>query len=796
MAVTQMIGAKIHRREDPRLVSGHGRYTDDLNRPGQVHAAFIRSPYAHATVNSIDIGEAKAAAGIIAVYTAKDFEGQLAGTHPAAPAFTAEKHTVPARFPIAAGEVCYQGEIVAMVLADTTYHADDAASLVQVDYTPLPAVQDLEKAMAAESPKTHGDGPDNVGWDITYVPWDATESAFSSAEVVVKQRILQQRLAPTPMETRGVVAEYDRFDKKLTIWMSSQNPHFIRLFVGGSMGLAESSVRVISQDVGGGFGSKISPYPEDYLVPAAARIAGRPVKWSETRTESIQNATHGRGQIFDVEVAAKKDGTLLGMRVTQFLDLGAYHGTFGGFQACACLMAGGAYKWPAISARTVGILTNRVPTDPYRGAGRPEATHLVERMMDRLALEIGMDPVELRRKNFIQPADFPFTQNFGLVVDSGDYDKSLSKALGIAGYEALRARQKELRAQGRYLGIGLATWIELCGFGPSAATAPATGGLGLTESAHVKVHPTGSVVAYTGTHSHGQGHETTFAQVVADALGVPYEMVEIRHGDTNEGPGFGFGTYGSRSLAVGGIAIHRASITVLDKAKKIAAHMLEAADEDIVFDQGRFHVKGSPEKAKAFGEVAFAAFGAGLPEGMEQGLEAVAYFDPPNLVWPFGAHIAVVEVDPETGSVKFEQYVAVDDCGNVINPMIVEGQLHGGIVQGLAQALFEDVAYDDAGQLRTGTLLDYIIPTANEIPPITLDSTVTPTPVNDLGVKGIGEAGTIAASAAVINAITDALTPLGITHVDMPASPDRLWLQIKEARAKSKSSANGGGGQS
>jgi aerobic carbon-monoxide dehydrogenase large subunit len=793
MAVSQMIGAKIHRREDPRLISGHGRYTDDMNRPGQVHAAFVRSPYAHATVNSIDVTEATAAPGVIAAYTAKDFEGQLAGTHPAAPAFTAEKKTVPARFPIAGGEATYQGEIVAMILADTTYHADDAAALVHVEYSQLPAVQDLEKAMAADSPKAHTDGPDNVGWDITYVPWEATESAFASAEVVVKERILQQRLAPTPMETRGVIAEYDRYDKKLTVWMSSQNPHFIRLFVGGSMGLAESSVRVISQDVGGGFGSKISPYPEDYLVPAAARMSGRPVKWSETRTESVQNATHGRGQVFDVEVAAKKDGSLLGMRVTQYLDLGAYHGTFGGFQACACLMAGGAYKWPAISARTVGILTNRVPTDPYRGAGRPEATHLVERIMDKLAVEIGMDPVELRKKNFIQPGDFPFTQNFGLVVDSGDYDKSLDKALKIVGYEALRARQKELRAQGRYLGIGLATWIELCGFGPSAATAPATGGLGLTESAHVKVHPTGSVVAYTGTHSHGQGHETTFAQVVADAFGVPYEMVEIRHGDTNEGPGFGFGTYGSRSLAVGGIAIHRASMKVVEKAKKIAAHMLEAAEEDIVFDQGRFSVKGSPENAKAFGEVAFAAFGTGLPEGMEQGLEAVAYFDPPNLVWPFGAHIAVVEVDPDTGSVKFEQYVAVDDCGNVINPMIVEGQLHGGIVQGIAQALFEDVAYDDAGQLRGGTLLDYMIPTANEIPTITLDSTVTPTPVNDLGVKGIGEAGTIAASAAVINAITDALTPLGITHVDMPASPDRLWKQIQEARARSTSSANGGG---
>jgi aerobic carbon-monoxide dehydrogenase large subunit len=795
MAVTQMIGAKIHRREDPRLVSGHGRYVDDHNRPGQVYASFVRSPYAHAKITKIELTEAAAAEGVVAVYTAKDFQGQIAGTHPTVAAFAAEKKTVPERFPIVSDEVTYQGEIVAMVIADSTYSADDAANLVNVEYEVLPAVMDLDKALHADSPKAHTNAADNLGWDITMVPWEATEAGFSSADVVVKERIHQQRLAPTPMETRGILADYDTFDKKLTMWISSQNPHFIRLFIGGAMGLPESSVRVISPDVGGGFGSKISPYPEDYLVPAASRLLGRPVKWSETRTESIQNVTHGRGQIFDVEVAAKRDGTLLGMRVTQFLDLGAYHGTFGAFQACACLMAGGAYKWPMISARTVGVLTNKVPTDPYRGAGRPEATHLCERMMDRLALEIGMDSAELRRKNFIQASEFPFSQNFGLVIDSGDYEKSLAKAMDIVGYDALRKRQADMRKEGRYLGIGLSTWIELCGFGPSGLAA-ATAGIALVESAQVRIHPTGSVAVYTGTHSHGQGHETTFAQIVSDTLGIPYEQIQIRHGDTNEGPSFGYGTYGSRSLAVGGMAVRMASLKVVDKAKKIAAHMLEAAEEDIVFDQGKFHVKGSPETGKAMGEVAFASFGAALPEGMERGLEAVAYFDPPNLVWPFGAHIAVVEVDPDTGSVNFEQYVAVDDCGNVINPMIVEGQLHGGIVQGIAQALFEDVAYDEvSGQLRTGTLLDYTIPTANEIPVITLDSTVTPTPVNELGVKGIGEAGTIASSGAVINAIADALSPLGIKHVDMPASPDRLWKQIQEAKAKSSSSANGGGAQ-
>ena len=784
MAVTQLVGAKIHRREDPRLITGHGHYIDDFTRTGTAYAAFVRSPFAHARIKKIDITDASKAPGIAGVYTARDFKGQLAGTHPAAPAFTAAKKYVPDRFPIAEHEVCYQGEIVAAVLAETRAQAVDGANLIQVEYEELPAVMDLEKALQAGGPKSHTDGPDNVGWDIPYTGPEVTEAAFKEADVVVKERILQNRLAPVPMEPRGVIADFEGFDNKLTIWLSSQSPHFIRLFVSGSLGLKESQVRVISPDVGGGFGSKISPYPEDYLVPALSRIASRPVKWIETRTESIQNATHGRGQYYDVEVAAKKDGTLLAMRLTQYLDLGAYHGTFGGFQAVACLMAGGAYKWPGgISARTIGILTNRVPTDPYRGAGRPEATHLAERMIDLVALELKMDPVDVRRKNFIQPKDFPFTQNFGLVVDSGDYDKALDKALEHAGYAELRKRQAELRKQGKFMGIGFSTWIELCGFGPSAATAPATGGIALVESAQVRVTPTGSVLVYTGTHSHGQGHETTFPQIVADQLGVPMDSVELRHGDTAEGTAFGYGTYGSRSLAVGGVAISKAVGKVIDKGKKLAAHMLEAAEEDVVFEHGSFHVKGSPDKSKPFGEVAFASYGMSLPEGMEQGLEAVAYFDPPNLVWPFGTHIAVVEIDGETGDAQITKYVAVDDCGNIINPMIVDGQIHGGVAQAIGQALYEEVVYDDdTGQLRTGTLTDYMIPSANEIPMMIVDKTITPSPTNELGVKGIGEAGTIAASAAVINAICDALSPLGIKHVDMPATPDRLWKMMKEAR--------------
>jgi carbon-monoxide dehydrogenase large subunit len=783
MSVSQLVGAKIHRREDPRLITGHGRYTDDMPKQGVLHLAVVRSPHAHARIRSIGIEAAKKAPGVVAVFIAQDFNGVIAGpaTFAVAPVFAPDKKTNPPRYPIAKQEVCYQGEPVAVVIAESRNYAADAAQLVDVEYEPLPAVSDIEEAMKPGSAKAHLDQPDNIAWDTTYVPWEATEEAFKEADVIVKERILQQRLSPNAMESRSVVADYDDFDNRLTMWMSSQNPHWIRLFVSGALGMGEHAVRIISHDVGGGFGSKISPYPEDFLVPAAAKMLKQPVKWTETRTEAVQNAYAGRGQIFDVEVAAKKDGTLLAMRATQMLDAGAYIGLFGAFQTCACLLVGGAYKWKAISSRSVAVLTNKITTDPYRGAGRPEATHVAERMMDILAHELKMDPVELRRKNFPDKAEFPWTQNFGLMVDSGDYHGSLDKALKLAGYDQLRKQQAEGRKQGKLMGIGVSTWIEICGLGPGAVTGPATGGIVLSESAQVKIHPAGGVSVYVGTHNHGQGNDTTHAQIVADALGVPIEQIDIRHGDTSEGPGFGYGTYGSRSLAVGGVAISRACGKVVDKGKKVAAHILEAAEEDIEFHQGKFSVKGSPDKAKALGEVAFAAYGQ-LPTGMEQGLDAVAYFEPPNFVWPFGAHICAVEIDSETGAVDIQKYVAVDDCGNIINPMIVEGQLHGGIAQSIGQALFEEMVYDSDGQLRSATLLDYAMPSMSDIPMIELDRTITPSPTNELGVKGIGEAGTIAASAAVINAVVDALSPLGIKHVDMPASPDRLWKMIQEAR--------------
>src|SRR5919202_728959 len=616
MAISQMIGARIHRREDPHLITGRGRYVEDLIRPGMLSMAIVRSPHAHARITRVNTAGAQAIPGVVAVLTAADFKPLLTGTHPVAPAFVAEKRTVPQRFPIADEETVFQGEPVAVVVAENRKLAADGAQAVEVEYEPLPAVMDLFKALEPGSPKAHTTQVDNLAWDFTYAPEDTVKDAFAQAEVVVKERILQQRLAPVPIEPRGVTAEYNAFEDQLTIWMGTQNPHFIRLFVSGALGMPETKVRVISHDVGGGFGSKISPYPEDYLVAAAARLLNRSVCWIETRTENIQTTTHGRGQIFDVEVAARRDGSLLAMKVTQYLDAGAYVGTFGAFQPVACLLSGGAYKWPGgIAARTIGVLTNRVPTDPYRGAGRPEATHLVERIIDKLAQEIGMDPAAVRQKNFIRPDEFPFTNNFGLVYDSGNYKGSLDRALELAGYTDFRRRQEQARKEGRYVGIGLSTWIEICGFGPSAATAPATGGVALVESAQVRVHPTGSAQIIVGTHAHGQGHDTTFAQIAADTLGLPYESIEIRHGDTAEGAAFGYGTYGSRSLAIGGMAGRPGGQQIVAKAQKIAANMLEAAPDDVVFDQGRFHVKGSPDRFKTMRDIAEQAYGAGFADG-------------------------------------------------------------------------------------------------------------------------------------------------------------------------------------
>jgi aerobic carbon-monoxide dehydrogenase large subunit len=783
MAVSTMIGAKIHRREDPRLITGRGRYVDDMKLNGMLHVGFVRSPHGHARIKSIEVTDAAKAPGVVAVYTARDFEGLLQGAMPVTVSFVPDKKQPIGWAYIAKDEVRYHGEIVAVVVANEKSQAADAAALVSVDYEPLPAVVDLDKALEPKSPTAHAGIPDNVAWDMTVGAGDV-DAAFADADVVVKQRILQQRLFPIAMEGRAVLVEYIPFENRLTMWTSSQVPHWVRLCLTLAMGIPESNIHIVAPDVGGGFGSKIHIYPEEYLAAAASKLSGRPIKWVESRSENLQATHHGRAQIFDIELAAKKDGTLLGYKVRQYVDTGAYVSVFSSFQCSAYAIAEGAYDLKNVKFQTVGILTNTTPTDAYRGAGRPEATHAIERGIDLVAREIGMDPVEIRRKNF---SKFPHSNYLGFAYDTGDYDKALTKALATVGYDALRQRQKELRAKGRYLGIGLSTWIEVCGFGPSAVTA-ANEPLALVESSSVRLHPTGSATVYVGTSPQGQGHATTFAQIAADTLGLPYDSIDVRTGDTGDTP-FGYGTYGSRSLHVGGSAVLMSCRKVVEKARKLAAHMLEASEEDVAFDQGRFHVKGSPDKAKSMGEVAFAAYRDNLPQGMEHGLEAVTYYDPPDLSWPFGTHICVVEVDPETGAVDLQRYVAIDDCGNVINPMIVEGQVQGGVAQGIAQALFEEVIHDpETGQLRTGTLLDYSIPGTGEIPLIEVDRTITPSSTNPLGAKGIGEAGTIASSPTVINAICDALSPLGIKHVDMPATPDRLWKQIQQAHAHSNGS--------
>ena len=776
MAVTTMIGARIHRREDPRLITGHGHYVDDMPGTGMAHVAFVRSPFAHARVVRIDVTDAVAAPGVAAVLTARDFKGVLQGALPVTNSFVADKKQAPGWAFIAGDEAVYQGEIVALVVAAERYQAADAAALVDVEWEPLPAVIDLEQGAEPNSPRSHLGAPDNVAWDFT-VGGDV-EPLFQSADVVVKERIVQQRTLGMPMEPRVTIADYSTFDGRLTMWTSSQVPHWVRLCLALGLGMPESRIRVVAPDVGGGFGSKIHAYPEDYLLAAASKLLGRPVRWCETRSENLQATHHGRDQIFDAEVAAKRDGTLLALRVKQTLDCGAYTSVFSSFQCSAYAVAGGAYGFQGIQFHGVGVLTNKTPTDAIRGAGRPEATHTVERMVDLVAREIGMDPAELRRRNFIR--EFPYTNYLGLVYDTGDYAKAMDRALQIVGYGDLRQRQARLRGEGRYLGIGLSTWIEACGYGPSAITS-ANEPLALVETSTVRVHPTGSATVYIGTMPHGQSHETTFAQIAADTLGIPYEQIDIRFGDTADTP-FGYGTYGSRSLVVGGSSVYASCQKVLDKARQVAANVLEAAEQDLEFEGGSFFVRGSRDRAKTMAEIALAAHRDGVPGGVEHGLEATTYYDPKNLSWPFGTHVCVVEVEPETGSVRLERYVAVDDCGNVINPMIVEGQVHGGVAHSIGQALFEEVAYDpETGQLRTGSLLDYLMPTAAEIPELETDRTVTPSTSNDLGTKGIGEAGTIAATAAVINAVCDALAPLGVKHVDMPASPDRLWKILSEA---------------
>jgi carbon-monoxide dehydrogenase large subunit len=780
---SRIFGSRIKRREDPRLITGQAKYTDDFTLPGTLHLAVVRSPYAHARVKAIRGDAARATPGVVGVFTGQQMKDAGFGNIPCAWVVPNSETKTPPYPPIATDVVRYVGNAVAIVVAEDGYLARDAADRVEVDYEPMPAVVDAWKGAQPGAPQLHADVPNNVCFHWTVNGGDV-DAAFKSAEVVVKERILNQRLIPNAMEPRAALAQWSSAMGELTLWVTSQNPHIARFLLSLDTGIPEHKIRVIAPEVGGGFGSKVQHYPEDSMVVFAAKTLLRPVKWTETRSENYKATIHGRDHVQDVELAARKDGTITGLRAKVWANMGAYLSTAstGIPTILHGLMLSGTYTIPNIHEDVYGVFTNTTPVDAYRGAGRPEATFMVERLVDLLAYELKMDPAEVRRKNFIPPFTDGYTVATGITYDSGNYAAAFDKALQMADYKGLRKQQEELRKEGQYLGIGLTTYAEICGLGPSQVAGAVGFGGGLWESAIVRFHPSGKVHVMVGISPHGQGEETTFAQIVANELGVGVDDVVVIHGDTSQTP-MGWGTYGSRATAVGGGALMNAVTKIKDKAKIVTAHLLEAAVEDIDYQDGKFFVKGSPDKAKTIQDVALMANVAwNYPKGLEPGLEASAFFDPPNFVYPFGAHIAVVSVDPETGEIKLERYVAVDDCGKVINPMIVEGQIHGGIVQGIGQALWEGAVYDDNGQLLTGSMMDYALPKADAFPNFELGMTETPTTVNPLGVKGIGETGTIASTPAVYNAVLDALAPLGVKKIDMPLTPERVWRAIREAR--------------
>lgn len=778
MAVTKLFGASIKRREDPRMMTGRATYTDDVRLPGTLSLAILRSPHAHARIKRIDTSKAREMPGVVAVYTGQDLADKLAPV-PCAWLVPDSDLKVPEYRALAVDTVRYVGDGVAAVVAENRYLAQDALEAITVEYEVLPAVVNQEQATKEGAPQLYEDVPNNTAF-VWRLSGGDVDAALADADVVVSETLINHRLIPNAMEPRAAVANYNPGSGELTLWCTSQNPHIHRLLMSAVTGIPESRIRVIATDVGGGFGSKIPFYAGEMIASAISMDLGRPIRWTEDRRENFVATTHGRDHIEYVDVAVKNDGTITGIRVKSYANMGAYLSTaapgvptwlFG-------LMLSGSYKIPNVAVEVHGVLTNTTPTDAYRGAGRPEATYILERMMDIVADRLQMDPVEIRRKNFIPKEEFPFTVATSLEYDSGDYHKALDRALEMLDYPAFRQEQEAARKEGRLLGVGFSTYVEVCGLAPSQAAGAMGFQGGLWESATVRVHPSGKVSVFTGSNPHGQGEKTTFAQLVGDELGVPIDDVEIVHGDTAMIP-FGMGTYGSRSTAVGGSALVYAARKVRDKAIKIAAHLLEVSPEDVVFDQGRFHVKGAPDRVKTFQEVAGAAYLAwSMPEGVTPGLEETHFFDPINNTYPFGTHICVVEVIPDTGEVKFLRYIAVDDVGHVINPMIVDGQVHGGIAQGLAQAVYETAVYDENGQLLSGSMMDYAVPKAHMVPYYEVDRTETPTPVNPMGLKGAGETGTIAATPAVVNAVIDALSPYGITHLDMPLTPERVWEAI------------------
>jgi carbon-monoxide dehydrogenase large subunit len=771
----KFIGKPLKRKEDPRLIQGISHYVDDLQLAGMHYAAFARSPYAHAKIRSVDLSKARHAPGVVLALSGADIDGAVQAVPCAAqiPDMKAAARPVLAR-----DRVLFVGEAVAVVVASDRYAARDALDLVEVDYEPLTPIVNPEKAIAKGATPMHPGHKDNVAFKWELEGGDL-KAAFKSADKVIKQRIVNQRLIPVPIETRGVLADYKPGEGQLTVWSSTQIPHLLRTQIASMLNFPETLVHVICPEVGGGFGTKLNVYPEEAMVAYLAIQLGKPVKWTESRRENFQATIHGRDQIDDVEVAIKRDGTILGLRCHVIADLGAYYQLLTPLiPTLTGLMMTGCYKIPAARMEITGVFTNKMSTDAYRGAGRPEATYLIERVLDLVAAELKKDPVEVRRKNFPQPEDFPYATPTGLIYDSGDYQKALDLALKVADYKKLRQEQAKLRKEGRYTGIGISTYVEICGMGPSSAM-PAGG----WESATVRVEPTGRVSVMTGSSPHGQGQETTFAQMGADILGIDPSQVQVVHGDTSIVP-YGIGTFGSRATAVGGTAVYKSLQKVKEKLARIGAHIVGSDPERMVFADGKISAKESPKKSVAFGQAVSAAYVAKtLPAEMEPGLEATTFFEPSNFTYPFGTHICVVEIDAETGDVKLVRYVAVDDCGNVINPLLVEGQVQGGIVQSVGQALLEEAVYDEQGQLITGELMDYALPRASDMCWIETERTVTPTPVNPMGVKGVGEAGTIGATPALAGAVADALAPFGIHHVDMPFKREKIWrLMHKDNR--------------
>lgn len=781
------MGAAVRRKEDYRFITGDGNYVDDINRPNQVYAYIVRSPVAHARLASVDTAAARAVPGVVAVLTGADMATDGIGGLPCGWGIhnkDGSPMAEPGHPPLAAEVVRYVGDQVAVVIAESKAIARDASELVEVDYDELPAVAGLVAASADGAPLVWDEAPGNICYDWEIGDQAATEAAFASAKQIASIDVVNNRLIANAMEPRSAIGEYDSGKDEHTLYTTSQNPHVIRLLMGAFvMGIPEHKLRVIAPDVGGGFGSKIFHYAEEAIVTWAAKKIKRPIKWTAERSESFISDAHGRDHVTHAEMAMDENGIFVGLRVSTRANLGAYLSTFGPSVPTylyATLLAG-TYKTPAIYAEVKGMFTNTVPVDAYRGAGRPEASYLLERLVDRAAKVAGLDPIEIRRRNFIQPDEFPYQTPVALEYDTGDYGAAVDKALELGDYDSFDKRKAESAGRGKLRGIGISTYIEACGLAPSNIAGALGARAGLYEAGTVRVNPTGSVTVLTGSHSHGQGHETTFAQLVTEALGVDFDLVEIVHGDTGKVP-FGMGTYGSRSAAVGGVALVNALEKIRTKAKKIAAHLLEASEEDIEFKEGQLTVAGT-DKAVAFSDVAMAAY---VPhnyplETLEPGLEETAFYDPKNFTFPAGCHICEVEIDPDTGVVDVVSFTAADDFGRVINPMIVEGQVHGGVAQGIGQALYEQCIYDESGQLMSGSLMDYCLPKADNIPDFSVTTSVTPCTHNVLGVKGCGEAGAIGAPPAVINAVLNALAKYEVDDIQMPATPERVWRAIQSA---------------